>query len=108
MKMTTRANELLIKLIEIEPVPHQRLLRAQGSELRKNLLKLYCLSDSAECRGLIDEIMKEGGYPWFQNLAKSLRGAPKKQHPTRMVSQYGGLYSDRQFLDLSPANGYFH
>ncbi len=107
MKITPKITELLFDLSEIETDENSQYLSGDVSQLRNNLLQLYRATDSDASRETIIAIMSEAGYPWFGRLAKSSTRA-LREIPLKTVANENEFLSDEGFLELLPANTYFH
>lgn len=113
MKLTNKINELVCELEMIEVETNVSLFERDGAVLRKTLLELYRKTDDPRSHDLIIQIMAEGGYPWFEKLAKnkasSLICSLKQAHEVieSDTSSFTPLSED-DFMELLPANGHFH
>lgn len=113
MKLTSKTNALICELEAIETEAHKTLLISRGEDLRKNLLELYRLTSNQRSHELIVQIMAEGGYPWFENLASGAEKAinVSLKRATEVLDSNSNVelpLSDDDFMELLPANGYFH
>jgi len=114
MKINSKVTELLCDLSEIESSENKHLLAAEAGDLRGNLLRLYRATDSDASKETITEIMTEAGYPWFAKLAGADNKTAKNtastvSAPSRTIEEsQPNLLSDEDFLDLLPANSFFH
>ena len=107
MKLTDNISDLLLDLSELEAPENNHLLIGDGELLRNNLLKLYRRTDNEVSHSVINQIMVEAGYPWFDELAKSLDRQISEILEYSKTEDGGGL-SDDEFMQLIPPNGYFH
>jgi len=113
MKLTDSINDLLLDLSELEAPENNHLLIGDGELLRNNLLKLYRATDNAISHSVINQIMIEAGYPWFGKLAESLNKQVSEilQYSESRSGDEGQgetVLSEDEFMQLVPANGYFH
>ena len=107
MKITRRRTELLFDLSEIESSENSEYITGDVSQLRSNLLQLYCVTDNCASRETIIAIMTEAGYSWFGPLAKSHKRAIREV-TRKAVANQSEFMSEDDFLELLPANHYFH
>lgn len=107
LKITPKITELLFDLSQIEIEENTCFLNGDLSELSNNLLKLYCVTDNQNSREKIIAIMSEAGYPW---LSKSngcvLKGTAIEQRQAVIAENL--FMSEDDFLNMLPANSYFH
>jgi hypothetical protein len=113
MKLTETITNLLFNLSELESVENVQFLTGDASVLRSNLLKLYRATDNVESHGVIIEIMRLAGYPWFGELVKSnewrsieWRSDVKSAPQAANGDEY--WMSEDEFMNLIPANSHFH
>jgi len=114
MKFNSKVAELLCDLSDIETPENSQLLAEQGNDLTSNLLELYRVTDNSSSKLTINAIMAEAGYPTLDDL-DSEQSISTLQHSaiinapsTSLTQTEHGLLSEDDFLDLLPANCYFH
>jgi len=117
MKLTNKITDLLFDLSGIESPANAQFLIGDGAVLRNNLLKLYRATDNIASHELIIKIMGEAGYSWFGKLAnsakqcmfdKALSSAGLSLTDYFVADNEEHSLSENEFLELVPANGYFH
>ena len=108
IKINSKITELLLNLSEMECSYKQQLLTVEEHDLRKNLLQLYRATDNPASHDIIVAIMTEAGFPWFGKFVRS-GYQPVVSEPTQADPLIGDKFmSDDDFIDLLPANGFFH
>lgn len=108
MKINSKITELLFSLSEMECSRNRKLLAVEEHDLRKNLLHLYRATNNPASHDIIVAIMTEAGFPWFGKFVRS-GFKPAVSEPSGADTLIGEKFmSDDDFIDLLPANGYFH
>lgn len=109
MKLTETVIELMFELSDIEFPHNAHYLCGDGAKLIDNLLTLFNETKNPATHEIIIDIMNEAGHPFLghdeETIDENINAA------SNLISAYkcpDQLMSDDQFLDLLPANSYFH
>lgn len=118
MKITPKITELLFEISEIEDSRNVPYLQSGSVDLHNNLLKLYRVTDKKVSREKIIAIMDEAGFSWFSKLKfcdydddATLEDCAPDEILLEAFSEASSdddFMSVEDFLDLLPANSYFH
>jgi len=108
MKLSAEVSDLLVKLIDLESIDQKQLLKGNTDLLCQNLLAIYGKTSNQKSHDLILEIIDKGGYSLFGSSYDYL--AESSFNNTTFVTNpsVGFAMSEDEFMDLLPANGYFH
>ena len=109
MKLSAEITDLLVKLIDIESIDHDQLLKGNIDLLCQDLLAIYGRTSNQKSHELILEIIDKGGYSLFGssfNYTDDSSGSALIS-ADRFYNE-GFKMDEDEFMDLLPVNGYFH
>jgi hypothetical protein len=121
MKITENLTELVVELGELESFERAGLIIDCDGISVKKLLELFNETTNIRSREVVREIFDEVGYGWFVELDESalssISALKNIKHGEAEISkecgaiqelEEGQLFSEAEFLDLSPISTYFH
>lgn len=110
MKLSNEISELLIELVDIEPIDDSTLFEGNIGLLCQNLLELYGKTSNQKSHDLIIKIIDQSGFSFFtprstENI-KSVDSCEQYQQAFKEEEKFN--LNDDDFMNLLPINGYFH
>ncbi len=121
MKITENLTELVVELGELETFERAGLvIDCDGISLKK-LLELFNETNNRRSKEVVREIFDEAGFGCFLDLDESAMqavadlGSLKTDNPTQnresiqvVTFDSDAMFTEAEFLDLTPASTYFH
>ena len=117
LKITRKFSELLKNLSNKENVDNHEFLLGESGRLKHNLLTFYSVAGSQINREKMISLMSEAGYSLIDNLSIAKKdnmeaiSLTEEEWGAKVDSQEIAedlFMGEEDFMDLLPANGYFH
>jgi len=107
--MTDRIGDLVLELGQLESYDSVNELLVRDEISLKNILCLYSETDDVKSRYLIQQILDEVGYGWFDELEpEAVEGAQSQSGTAKFVDSLSSYVSEWEFMKMLPANSYIH
>jgi len=108
MKITENISDLVLELTELETPDSTKRVFSEGGLSLQSLMEIYSETDSNRSRQVVLEIIDEVGSGWGTQLDDASQYTQEAQALAKNVETGYTLLSEDDFMDLLPANCYFH
>lgn len=106
MKITDRISCLVLELGEYESFESLDKLVVQEELSLRNVLGLFCETENPSSRDLIQKILEEAGFGWFDKANPS--EVQKSLEDALLTESVQGLVADNELMRMLPVNTYLH